>query len=84
MDRQRWMVICGVAAIVLYSLSWLMQLVESPGYRWVRLTAILPFALGGGILLWDRYKRAKAQGRLKRNKTGWEDILGEEEEQESK
>jgi CHASE2 domain-containing sensor protein len=80
MDRQRWMVICGIAAIALYSLSWVMQLVESPWYRWVRLSAVLPFAVGGGILLWDRYKKAQIQGRRNKNKTGWEDILGEDDD----
>lgn len=79
MDRQRWMVICGIAAIALYSISWVMQLTEIPGKGWVRLSALIPFLVGGGILLYDRAKKAKAQGRTNKNKSGWEDILGDEE-----
>jgi hypothetical protein len=70
------MMICGIAAIALYTLSWLMQLVELPGYRWMRLSAAIPFVIGGVILLYDRYKKSKAQERSSKGKnTGWEDIL---------
>jgi CHASE2 domain-containing sensor protein len=79
MDRQRWMVICGIVAIGLYSLSWIMQLAEIPGKGWVRLSALIPFLIGAGILLYDRAMKAKAQGRSNKGKTGWEDILGEDE-----
>ena len=80
MDRQRWMVICGVAAIILYTLSWFMEWIEIPGKGWMRLSAILPFVIGGSILLYDRYKKSQAQGRQPKSKSGWEDILGDDEE----
>lgn len=79
MDRQLWMVAMGVTAIVIYSLSWVMQWMHWPGKDWVRLSALVPFLIGAGILLYDRAKKAKAQGRARKN--GWEDILGEEEEE---
>ncbi len=83
MDRQRWMMICGLAAIVLYSASWVMQLLGLPGKGWVRLSALVPFAIGAGILLYDRYKKAKAQGRIgatkPKGKTGWEDLLEDDD-----
>jgi hypothetical protein len=74
------MVICGIVAIALYAISWIMQLIEIPGKGWMRLAAVVPFAIGGGILLYDRGQKAKAQGRAGKGKTGWEDILGEDED----
>ena len=77
------MVICGIAAIALYSLSWVMQWTGIPGKGWLRIAAIVPFLIGGGILLYDRSKKAKAQGRSAKGKTGWEDLLDDGEGEES-
>ncbi len=71
--------ICGIAAIALYSFSWIMQLMDIPGKGWMRLAAIVPFLIGGGILLYDRAQKAKAQGRTPKGKIGWEDILDDGE-----
>ena len=80
MDRQLWMVICGVAALVLYSLSWIFKLLEWPGSNYVRISALIPFLIGGSIWLYDWSRKRKAQVRNKKPTTGWEDILDEEEE----
>jgi hypothetical protein len=73
------MMICGIAAIALYSFSWIMQLMDIPGKGWMRLAAIVPFLIGGGILLYDRAQKSKGQGRAPKGKTGWEDILDDGE-----
>jgi hypothetical protein len=78
MDRQLWMVIFGVAAIVLYTASWVFQIMEYPGKNLLRVGAAIPFLIGAGILLYDRWKRNSYHKPKKKN--DWSDILGEEEE----
>ncbi len=76
------MLIFGIAAIALYTASWAMQIFGVPGHNYLRVSAILPFVIGLGILLYDRYKKANYyKGDSKKKKdNGWEDILGEEED----
>lgn len=82
MDRQYWMVICGVAALVLYSISWVFRLLEWPGSGYIRIAAVVPFLIGGAIWLMDWRRKNKAQGPNRKRETGWEDILESEEEDE--
>lgn len=81
MDRQKLMLVFGIAAIVLYTASWVMQIFGLDGHNYLRLSAVLPFLIGLGILLYDRYKKANYyKSDKKKQDNGWEDILGEEEE----
>lgn len=84
MDRQRWMVICGVTALVLYSLSWIFRWLEWPGSDYLRIAALLPFLVGAGIWVYDWRRKRSVQGPSRKRKTGWEDILEEEDEMEDK
>ena len=82
MDRQLAMLIFGIAAIVLYSASWVMQIFGFPGHNFLRVSALAPFAIGLGILLYDRYKKANYYKKDKKRENGWEDLLGEDEEED--
>jgi hypothetical protein len=76
------MVICGVAALALYSVSWIFRLLEWPGVDALRIAAVFPFLVGAGIWIYDWRKKAKAQAGNKKRGTGWEDILEDGEEDE--
>jgi hypothetical protein len=80
MDRQRWMVICGIAALVLYSLSWFMRWIDIPGQQFFRIGALLPFAIGAGIWIYDWRKKNAAQSANRKRNTGWEDLLDDHDE----
>ena len=79
MDRQRWMVVFGIAALGLYSLSWFFRWMEYDGVNALRIAALVPFLAGAGLWVYDWQRKNKAQAGRKR-KSGWEDILGEEDE----
>lgn len=76
------MLVFGVAAIVLYTASWVLQIFGWPGKDIVRFAALLPFAIGLSILLYDRYKKANyyKQKDEKKKDNVWEDILGDDED----
>ena len=76
------MVICGIAALVLYSLSWVFRWMEWPGGGYLRIGALLPFIVGASIWIYDWQRKNKAQGRTRQRKTGWEDILDDEEKED--
>jgi hypothetical protein len=80
MDRQRWMVVFGIAALGLYSLSWFFKWMEYDGVNALRIAAVVPFAIGAGLWVYDWQKKNKAQSANRKRKTGWEDILDDEDE----
>jgi hypothetical protein len=82
MDRQFWMVLFGVAALVLYSLSWFFGLMDWPGSDYLRIASVVPFLIGGGIWLLDRQKRRKAQRENRRRPDDWKDLVEVDEERE--
>jgi cbb3-type cytochrome oxidase subunit 3 len=82
MDRQLTMIICGIVALAIYSLSWVFQIMHWPYKGYVRLAALIPFAIGAIIWIYDRQKKAQAQ--QKRRNHGWEDILEDEDESSEK
>jgi hypothetical protein len=85
MDRQRWMVILGVAALGLYTVSWVFRWMHWPGVNMLRIAAIVPFLAGAGLWIYDQVRKSRAQAphRSRKKGTGWEDILDEEEEKSS-
>lgn len=82
MDRQQWMVICGIAALALYTLSWVFRWMAWPGSDYLRLGALLPFIVGASIWIYDWRRKNKAQAPNRHRKTGWEDILDDEEKED--
>lgn len=79
MDRQQWMVICGIAALALYTLSWVFRWMEWPGSQVLRIGALLPFIIGAALWIYDWRRKNRAQGPNRQRKTGWEDILEDED-----
>lgn len=52
---------------------------EWPFSGYLRIGALLPFLVGGGIWIYDWSRKRKVQGRNRKPTSGWEDILEEEE-----
>jgi hypothetical protein len=74
------MVILGVAALALYSLSWVFRWMQWPGVDVLRIAALIPFAVGVGIWVYDWRRKSRAQAQYRKKSTGWEDILDEEDD----
>jgi hypothetical protein len=82
MDRQYWMAVFGVAALVLYSLSWLFKLMYWPGSDYLRIASLVPFLIGGSIWLLHWQRRRKAQRENRRKPDDWNDLVEVDEERE--